>query len=123
MASRRIAGAALMLACAANLATSETAHAATPRITPDCGGPIIVLGEVASVIDGRSFLLADGREVRLAAIESPPVSDAGRDDARSGAGLAAKAALEALILHRSVAGRQAAAADRYGRLDAYFFAA
>jgi endonuclease YncB( thermonuclease family) len=111
-----------MLACAANLAAGEApAQAATPGITSDCGGAIIALGEVASVIDGRSFLLADGREVRLAAIETPPMSDASRDNARSGAGLAAKAALEALILHRAVSGRQAAAADRYGRLVVYVF--
>jgi len=73
-------------------------------------------GEVASVIDGRSFRLTDGREVRLAGIETPAVA------AEDQAGLAAKAALEALALLRSVSLQPAAPGpDRYGRLVAYAF--
>jgi endonuclease YncB( thermonuclease family) len=108
---------------AAALVSIETnVQAAMPDAAPDCGGASMALGEVARVIDGKSFLLADGREVRLAAIESPPLSDAGQNE-RSGAALSAKAALEALILHRAVVGRLAADADRYGRLIAYVFLA
>jgi endonuclease YncB( thermonuclease family) len=81
------------------------------------------MGEVASVIDGKSFRLGDGREVRLAAIESPPVTAAASDDARSHAGLAARAALERLVLHRQVAARSPVSLDRYGRLIAYAFTA
>src|SRR5580693_3291435 len=49
------------------------AAAAEPSVT-DCGDGKPVSGAVASVIDGRSFLLVDGREIRLAAIETPPIS-------------------------------------------------
>src|SRR6202163_1833142 len=123
--------AASSLACAAVLATAGaraqgigSALAPPPRAVSDCAGGNGVSGEVASVIDGRSFLFADGREVRLAAIETPPLGAAGRDEARSGAGLAAKAALEGLVLHRQLAACPAGPGpDRYGRLVAYAFIA
>jgi len=109
------------------LAASAQGGAAPPATAlgaaSDCTGPDVVMGEVANVIDGKSFRLADGREVRLAAIESPPVTAAGPDDAHSHAGLAARAALEGLVLHRQVAARAAVASDRYGRLIAYAFIA
>jgi endonuclease YncB( thermonuclease family) len=71
-----------------------------------------VAGELASVIDGRSFRLTDGREVRLAGVEAPSVDD--------GDGIDAKAALEALTLTHTMTLRPAAPApDRYGRLIAY----
>jgi endonuclease YncB( thermonuclease family) len=88
-----------------------------------CTGADAVSGEVMNVIDGKSFRLADGREVRLAAIESPPLTAAGPDDARGQAGLAARAALEEIVLHRQLAARPAASPDRYGRLIAYAFVA
>jgi endonuclease YncB( thermonuclease family) len=102
----------------------EVGTSPPPRALSDCAGGNGVSGEVASVIDGRSFLFADGREVRLAAIETPPLGAAGRDEARSGAGLAAKAALEGLVLHRRLAAWPAGPGpDRYGRLVAYAFIA
>ncbi len=52
-------------------------------------------GEVASVIDKRSFLLAAGREVRAAAIEPPLHVPSDEDEVRVGSALAAKSALEA----------------------------
>jgi len=75
---------------------------------------------VRAVIDGRSFVLQDGREVRLAGIEVPPPAAAGETGARAGAGRAAKAALEAMIVGRTVALRQSGV-DRYGRLLAQIF--
>lgn len=93
-----------------------------PRIGSDCAGEIGISGTAASVIDGRTFLFGDGREMRLAAIETPPL--ASPDTAREDAGIAAKAALEALLLHRPVVVRPAGtASDRYGRLIVYAFAA
>ncbi len=78
--------------------------------------------EIARVIDGRSFLLADGREVRLAAIETLLPVPGDEDEARVEAARAAKTALETLLANRhltlSVTG---AGADRYGRLTAYAF--
>jgi endonuclease YncB( thermonuclease family) len=92
-------------------------------------------GVVAKVIDGRTFVLADGREVRLAGIEVPPEADlALRPEmpATEGAtgqalpspdrGLAAAAALTALVVgQETVLKRSKSATDRYGRLlaDAY----
>lgn len=67
---------------------------------------------IASVADGRSFKLGDGREILLAGIEVP----AGADEA------AAKAALERLIAGKNVVLKQAEpAGDRYGRLLAQAF--
>jgi endonuclease YncB( thermonuclease family) len=81
-------------------------------------------GRVATVVDGRTFTLENGREVRLSALEVPPLpraADAGRDGK---AGLAAKAALEALIGGREVAlKRPGAESDRYGRLTAHAYVA
>jgi endonuclease YncB( thermonuclease family) len=99
--------------------TTFDAHAQVPR---DCGGRSEAPAVVARVIDGRSFLLADGREVRLAAIETQLLVPGDEDEVRVQAARAAKTALEALVSHREVGliasdgGR-----DRYGRLIAYAF--
>jgi micrococcal nuclease len=77
-------------------------------------------GKVARVIDGRSFLLDDGREVRLAAIEVPPMPEPGESGPHAMAGLAAKAALESILTGQTVElQRQGPAADRYGRVIAH----
>ncbi len=66
-----------------------------------CTGEPFADGQVKSVIDGRTLLLADGREVRLAGIEAP---DRG------------KAALDALAAGRDVALLKLGPdTDRYGR--------
>jgi endonuclease YncB( thermonuclease family) len=117
---RTYAACALASAAFATLAARAQERAPALGAAADCTGPDVVRGEVANVIDGKSFRLADGREVRLAAIESPPLTTVGPDDARSRAGLAAKAALEGLVLHREVVARSVLA-DRYGRLIAYGF--
>jgi len=99
----------------AQTSTQLSLPAATPRAASDCATGGGFAGEVANVVDGKSFRLADGREVRLAAIETP----SGQDDV---AGVAAKAALETAVLHRTVTVRPAGAAgDRYGRVTAYAF--
>src|SRR5215475_260589 len=65
-------------------------------------------GTVASVRDGRTLLLADGRELRLAAIEA---SDDGRD------------ALQSLVGKRDLRLKKLGPEiDRYGRLVAFVFA-
>jgi endonuclease YncB( thermonuclease family) len=80
--------------------------------TVACGGATIARGIAKQVIDGRTFVLDDGREVRLAAIEVPmPAAPGGGD---------AKATLDALIGGDAVLLRQAEiGTDRYGRLVAY----
>jgi endonuclease YncB( thermonuclease family) len=83
-----------------------------------CGGDMIAQGIARRAVDGRTFTLDDGREVRLAAIEVPPVESAAAPD-----GAAAKAALDALIGGDDIVLRRAdMATDRYGRLVAYAYA-
>jgi endonuclease YncB( thermonuclease family) len=72
------------------------------------------------VIDGRTFVLDDGREVRLAAIEVLPLPQPQEPGAASG-GTAARDALATLLASTEVVLRQAELqkADRYGRLVAF----
>ena len=116
------------LVCAAAIATQSATAQVTVSVpvsapvsrAADCTGASNAPGEVASVVDGKSMRLIDGREVRLAALETPPVATGGESDA----GMAAKAALESLVLDRPIILRTAApAADRYGRVIAYAFIA
>ena len=82
-----------------------------------CGGAEIARGTVEHVIDGRTVMLADGREVRLAGVEVPPQDAAGMPGAA-----AAKSALQALAGGDEVALRGAEiATDRYGRIVAYAY--
>lgn len=78
---------------------------------PACAPQEAVAATVASVRDGRSFVLSDSREVRLAAIEVPlPIASA------------ATAALAARLNGRGVLLRPLdPAADRYGRLTMLAF--
>jgi endonuclease YncB( thermonuclease family) len=92
----------------------------TPAVA--CGGSEIARGTVARVIDSRTFELGDGREVRLAAIEVPPLSQP-QDAATAPGGAVAKATLDALVGGDEVVLRRAEApSDRYGRVVAYAYA-
>jgi endonuclease YncB( thermonuclease family) len=107
----RITVLALALICALHPAQAASSS---------CGGKADIPGGfVRSVIDGRSIELADGRVVHLAGIEVPA------DDAQQVmSDAASKAALEALVLGKTVTLKSAAdETDRYGRLLAYVFAA
>jgi endonuclease YncB( thermonuclease family) len=120
----------MMVALACTLAMTcgglpAMAQQQTQMAAPGCGGEEIARATVSRVSDGRTFTLADGREVRLAAIEVPPMPlprepDRGPDAAPGGA--AAKNALDALAGGDEVVLRRAqAAADRYGRIVAYAY--
>jgi endonuclease YncB( thermonuclease family) len=88
-----------------------------------CRLELVGTGKVNAVADGRSFLLDDGREIRLPAIEVPLPPQLGETGARAKAGIAARAALIAILAGETVELRQSQpAADRYGRslLHAYF---
>lgn len=74
-----------------------------------CGTAAIGTGTVAAIRDGRTLLLADGREVRLTAIESG--SDGGDRLRRLTAGK--------IVRLSRPEGKNAAATDRYGRLVAF----
>jgi endonuclease YncB( thermonuclease family) len=116
MSLERLTLSATTLVFAAALApTSVRAQA-----VPECGGRNIGPAVVARVIDGRSFVLADGREVRLAAIETVLPVPGDEDEARAEAALAAKTALESLVLRRDVDVSAAdTGPDRYGRVTAW----
>jgi endonuclease YncB( thermonuclease family) len=82
-----------------------------------CRFEVAGTGKVRAISDGRSFILEDGREIRLAAIEVPLAPAAGESGPRAEAGLAARAALESMLASQSVVElrQDAAGADRYGR--------
>jgi endonuclease YncB( thermonuclease family) len=103
----------LAAACGCSGAMAQEQRAAAPA----CGGEVVAHGTAMRVSDGRTFVLDDGREVRLAAIEVLS------SDGAAPGGAAAKAALDALIGGDDVVLRQAdVATDRYGRLVAYAYA-
>jgi len=91
-----------------------------PRPVPACGGEIVARGSVNRVIDGRTFVLDDGREIRLAAIEVPPLSQSHEPGAAL-VGAATSDALGRLLAGAEVALRQAEPqkTDRYGRVVAF----
>jgi endonuclease YncB( thermonuclease family) len=82
--------------------SSETAFAAPCSLTPQGEG------RVSAIIDARTFRMDDGREVRLAGIETLPTNGA--------------AALSTLVAGRNVTLRgETDAPDRYGRQPAFVF--
>jgi endonuclease YncB( thermonuclease family) len=117
-----ILGAAIAAGCGCCCAAAQDAPSKVA-----CGGETVAHATVSRVIDGRTFVLGDGREVRLAAIEVPPLPVPGQTtpaQAASGpGGRASKEALDALVGGDEVELRQAdAGVDRYGRIVAYAYA-
>lgn len=93
-----------------------------PAPTP-CRFEVAGSGKVRAINDGRSFILDDGREIRLATIEVPLPPVSGEAGPRAEAGLAARAALESMLTGQTVELRQnGAGADRYGRTLALVYA-
>ena len=100
---------------AAIILAALTALAGTPSRATDCAFEPQGEGHVAGVIDGRSFRLVDGREIKLAGIE-PAVADATKADRT--------ADLSAIIAGKDVSLRgEDDAPDRYGRQNAFVFLA
>jgi endonuclease YncB( thermonuclease family) len=85
-----------------------------------CGGEVFARGAASRVIDGRTFVLNDGREVRLAAIEVPALS-LPQEPGAAVAGAAARDALANLLAGTEVVLRQMELQknDRYGRIVAF----
>src|ERR1700719_2008756 len=112
MRRRCLAGAAaLALVAPAGFVQAQSVAAGTAN-NPACKLAAAGSGTVASVIDGRTLALDDGREGRLAAIEvAPPGAAPGAD---------AKQALAALVGGQTIALRGAGSeTDRYGRTVAH----
>jgi endonuclease YncB( thermonuclease family) len=90
-----------------------SAMAARAEDKPACTPAAMGTAQVRAVVDGRTVLLADGREVRLAGIE---VSQQGGGESNANA---ARLALEALVSGREIAlMRLGSDRDRYGRIVA-----
>src|ERR1700761_8014909 len=80
-------------------------------------------GHVAEVIDGKSFRLTDGREIRLAGIEPAP-PDIKETTKQETTKPDRAAALSAIIASKDVILRgEDDAPDRYGRQSAFVFLA
>jgi endonuclease YncB( thermonuclease family) len=103
-------------ACAA---VAPPAQAQSNFPSTACRFEVFGSGTVARVVDGRGFVLDDGREVRLAAIEAPPAPEALETGPRAAAGAAAKAALESMLAGHTVELRGQPQTDRYGRVIAH----
>jgi endonuclease YncB( thermonuclease family) len=86
---------------------------------------------VRAIADGRSFVLDDGRDIRLAGLEVPLPPGSGesgeRAEAAQAASRAARAALESILLDPDLRGQtvklrpSGAADDRYGRMLAHVY--
>jgi len=92
------------------------------RTASVCSGEAIWRGSARRIVDGRSFVLDDGREVRLAAIEVPPLP-LPQESGPAPGGVAAKDALTALLAGGGIVLKQAEQqkTDRYGRMVVYAF--
>jgi micrococcal nuclease len=72
-------------------------------------------------LDGRTFALEDGREIRLAGIEVPPLPEP-QENSLAPDGTAARDALADLLFRAEVTQADPHTTDCYGRLVAYAFA-
>jgi endonuclease YncB( thermonuclease family) len=110
---------------AAVMAGSTATYGETPALAGEqpsrheqiCGGDEIARGTVGKILDGRTFILEDGREVRLAGIEVAPPGGAQAGGRAAATALDALAAGDQVVLRRAESG-----SDRYGRLVAYAYA-
>jgi endonuclease YncB( thermonuclease family) len=100
-------------------AIAPAAQAQTHSTSTACHFEVFGSGTVARVVDGRGFMLDDGREVRLAAIEVPPAPEALETGPRTAAGTAARTTLESMLAGRTVELRGPPQTDRYGRVIAH----
>jgi endonuclease YncB( thermonuclease family) len=115
-----VCAAALAAACGGGGVSAQQAQ----RPNAACNGETIAQGTAERVLDGRTFLLGDGREIRLAAIEVPALAGS-QEGSAAPDGWGAKDALAALLSGAQITLKQADAqkTDRYGRLVAYAYAA
>ena len=114
-----VLAAALATQCAVLCAEAGAQEPGAPAAV--CGGEVVARGMAKQIIDGRTFVLDDGREVRLAAIEVPAVESLPQG-AGAAFGAAARDALAALLANTEVALRRAEIpTDRYGRMVGFAY--
>ena len=112
--------AGVVASCAIIWLPADARAQAHPPAPTACRYEAAGSSKVGAIVDGRSFILDDGREIRLAGIEVPPAPRSGETGARAEAGAAARAALDGILGGQSVELRQNGAADdRYGRVLAH----
>jgi len=117
-ASAAALAATFVAACLSIYLAAGASAQPAQNLAPACGGVEFLRGTVSRIVDGRTFVIDDGHEVRLAAIEVP---DLAPQSAQPGGG-AAKAGLEALSGGDEVVLRRAEAElDRYGRTVGYAY--
>jgi endonuclease YncB( thermonuclease family) len=110
-----------MLAGAIALGGIDAGAQVRPPGPSPCKLEVFATGMVTAVVDGRSFTLDDGREIRLAGLEVPlppgPTTSGPQAEAAHSASRASRSALEALVAGRTVELRQirGSTPDRYGR--------
>jgi endonuclease YncB( thermonuclease family) len=90
------------------------------RAATGCGGETLAEGTAGRIVDGRTFVLEDGHEVRLAGIEVPPLTES-QEKTPAPDGSAAREALAAFLSDARITLKQAEPqkTDRYGRLLGY----
>jgi endonuclease YncB( thermonuclease family) len=105
-------------------ALASSAAMAQPISNPPtaCALEALGNGKVRRVIDGRTIQLDAGQQVRLAGVEVPALPLPRETGPQASAGLAAKAALSAMLADRAVSLKKLGPdSDRYGRVVAYVF--
>ena len=106
--------------CVASCCTCAVAQERPGRVAI-CGGDVIARGSAGRAIDGRTFALDDGREIRLAGIEVPPLPQP-QDSVVAPGGTEARDALAALLAAGEVVLKRAEIpSDRYGHVLAFAF--
>jgi endonuclease YncB( thermonuclease family) len=120
----RMSGRALVLLSGMALTWVGDACAQAAPSQDRCRFKLVGNGVVSAVTDGRTFVLGDGREVRLDAIEIPLLPSS-EQDPRAEAGQSARNALANLLIDRKIELRQrvSGSTDRYGRLIAFAYLA
>jgi endonuclease YncB( thermonuclease family) len=101
------------------VSAGSTVASAQPATS--CGGDTIAAGKPGRILDGRTFLLDENREIRLAAIEVPRIPQAQERNAAV-AGLAARDQLAAVLAGADIVLKGTdPSSDRYGRVLAFAF--
>ncbi len=117
-------GPVLMVVLVVGSVPQARAQGAVPAPAAACGGDVVGAGSVRSIVDGRSFGLDDGRPVRLAAVEVPPLPALDESGVRAAAGQAARLAFASIVSGQRVELRyRDTTTDRYGRAVAHVYLA